>query len=108
MAVSIIAVVVLPTKTVTTRSRRLYRGRSISVETVRAREATLMDGETEQRTSDLVYRLRERARIRRSIDNRKSVQLHEPDRIADLLEEAAAEIVYLREGYSNWQAHEGL
>lgn len=39
--------------------------------------------------SDLVYRLLKRAEIRRQIDTRKSVQNNEPDRIADLLEEAA-------------------
>ena len=38
---------------------------------------------------DLVYRLRERARIRRQIPGRKSVQEGKPDRLADLLEEAA-------------------
>lgn len=42
--------------------------------------------------SDLVHRLRERARIRRAIQTRKSVQEGKPDRIADLLEEAATEI----------------
>jgi hypothetical protein len=41
---------------------------------------------------DLVYRLRERARIRRQIPGRKSDQENKPDRIADLLEEAADEI----------------
>ena len=41
---------------------------------------------------DLVYRLRKRAEIRRQIPTRKSVQEGEPDRIADLLEEAANEI----------------
>jgi hypothetical protein len=41
---------------------------------------------------DLVYRLRERARIRRQIPGRKSVQEGKADRIADLLEEAADEI----------------
>lgn len=45
---------------------------------------------------DLVYRLRERARIRRQIPGRKSVQEGAADRIADLLEEAAAEIERLR------------
>lgn len=39
--------------------------------------------------SDLVERLRKRAEIRRQIPSRKSVQNNEPDRIADLLEEAA-------------------
>jgi len=41
---------------------------------------------------DLVFRLRERARIRRQIPDRKSVVEGKPDRIADLLEEAADEI----------------
>ena len=40
----------------------------------------------------LVFRLRKRAEIRRQIQNRKSVQEGQPDRIADLLEEAADEI----------------
>jgi hypothetical protein len=40
----------------------------------------------------LVYRLRKRAEIRRNIADRKSVQENKPDRIADLLEEAADEI----------------
>ena len=43
-------------------------------------------------SQDLVYRLRERARIRRQIPSRKSVQEGQPDRIADLLDEAADEI----------------
>lgn len=38
---------------------------------------------------DLIYRLRKRAEIRRNISTRKSVQEGKPDRIADLLEEAA-------------------
>ena len=46
---------------------------------------------------DLVYRLRKRAEIRRQIPTRKSVQENKPDRIADLLEEAANEIDRLRE-----------
>jgi len=41
---------------------------------------------------DLIYRLRKRAEIRRQIATRKSVQENKPDRIADLLEEAANEI----------------
>ena len=43
-------------------------------------------------SEDLVFRLRKRAEIRRQIPGRKSVQAGEPDRIADLLEEAADEI----------------
>jgi len=38
---------------------------------------------------DLVTRLLKRAEIRRQITTRKSVQEGKPDRIADLLEEAA-------------------
>lgn len=45
---------------------------------------------------DLVYRLRKRAEIRRQIPSRKSVQEGAPDRIADILEEAANEIERLR------------
>jgi hypothetical protein len=52
---------------------------------------------------DLKTRLRERARIRRSIPNRKSVQEGQPDRIADLLEEAANKIEELEnEHYRSW------
>ena len=40
----------------------------------------------------LVFRLRKRAEIRRQIQGRKSVEEGKPDRIADLLEEAATEI----------------
>ena len=47
--------------------------------------------------NDLVYRLRKRAEIRRQIPTRKSVQENKPDRIADILEEAANEIDRLRE-----------
>lgn len=43
-------------------------------------------------TNDLVERLRKRAEIRRQISTRKSVQEGKPDRIADLLEEAANEL----------------
>ena len=45
---------------------------------------------------DLVYRLRKRAEIRRQIPGRRSVQEGAPDRIADLLEEAAAELELMR------------
>jgi len=46
---------------------------------------------------DLVFRLIKRAEIRRQISTRKSVQEGQPDRIADLLEEAAIEIDRLRD-----------
>lgn len=46
---------------------------------------------------DLVYRLKKRAEIRRQIPSRKSVLEGTPDRIADLLEEAAREIERLRQ-----------
>lgn len=45
---------------------------------------------------NLVYRLKKRAEIRRQATTRKSVQEGAPDRIADLLEEAADEINTLR------------
>ena len=47
-------------------------------------------------THDLIYRLRKRAEIRRQISTRKSVQEGKPDRLSDLLEEAALEIETLR------------
>jgi hypothetical protein len=40
----------------------------------------------------LVFRLRKRAEIRRQIQDRKSVQEGAPDKIANILEEAADEI----------------
>jgi hypothetical protein len=49
----------------------------------------------------LVFRLRKRAEIRRQISSRKSVQEGAPDRIADLLEEAANEIERLTKNSNN-------
>ena len=46
---------------------------------------------------DLVYRLQKRAEIRRQIQSRKSVQEGKPDRISDLLEEAANRIKELED-----------
>lgn len=51
---------------------------------------------------DIVFRLQERARIRRQIPSRKSVQENKPDRIADLLEEAAHTIIGLRDILPNY------
>jgi hypothetical protein len=45
----------------------------------------------------LVFRLRKRAEIRRNIKDRKSVQEGSPDRIADLLDEAADAIERLQQ-----------
>lgn len=42
-----------------------------------------------EKIDDLIYRLRKRAEIRRQIPSRKSVQEGQPDRLADLLDEAA-------------------
>lgn len=42
--------------------------------------------------AELIERLRKRAAIRRQISTRKSVQEGQPDRIADLLDEAADEL----------------
>lgn len=44
----------------------------------------------------LVNRLRIRAQIRRQIPDRKSVREGKPDRLADLLDEAATEIETLK------------
>ena len=52
----------------------------------------------------LVYRLRKRAEIRRQIPGRRSVEQGEPDRIADLLEEAAVEIERLQKQTQDLQA----
>ena len=46
-------------------------------------------------SSDLVFRLKKRAEIRRQIPGRKSVEEGKPDRIADLLDEAADKIIEL-------------
>jgi len=61
----------------------------------------------------LIYRLRKRAEIRRQISTRKSVQEGKPDRIADLLEEAATEIERLQKDsneyfYCEQHGHEQL
>ena len=45
---------------------------------------------------DIVDRLRIRATIRRQANGRKSVEEGKPDRLADLLDEAAKEIETLR------------
>jgi uncharacterized coiled-coil protein SlyX len=44
----------------------------------------------------LIFRLRKRAEIRRQIASRKSVQEGKPDRLSDLLVEAADEIEKLQ------------
>lgn len=60
-------------------------------------------------SEDLVYRLRKRAEIRRQIPNRKSVQEGKPDRISDLLEEAASEIQRLNKFIEDsFEAHPNL
>jgi hypothetical protein len=53
---------------------------------------------------NLVYRLRKRAEIRRQIPGRRSVEQGETDRIADLLDEAAAEIERLQKQTQDLQA----
>ena len=51
----------------------------------------------------LIYRLRKRAEIRRQIATRKSVQEGKPDRIADLLEEAANRLEQLEAEQQAWE-----
>jgi hypothetical protein len=48
-------------------------------------------------TQPLIYRLRKRAEIRRQIPGRLAVTEGKPDKIADLLDEAANEIEELRQ-----------
>lgn len=53
---------------------------------------------------NLIFRLRKRAEIRRQIGSRKSVQEGMPDRLADLLEEAALSLeLACQEGHHDWQ-----
>lgn len=64
-----------------------------------------METQPSNNEEDLVFRLRKRAEIRRQIPTRKSVQEGKPDRIADILEEAANEIERLRAAtfkLNNW------
>jgi hypothetical protein len=56
------------------------------------KEGKIMSNATPDETLPIVQRLRLRATIRRQISTRKSVQENKPDRISDLLEEAADEI----------------
>ena len=62
----------------------------------------------ERMSDDIIYRLRKRAEIRKSITSRKSVQNNEPDRISDLLEEAANEIETLREEVKKYEKHSAI
>lgn len=57
---------------------------------------------------DLVQRLRKRAEIRRQIPTRKSVQENKPDRLADLLEEAANQIETLEDMLHEVQVNESF
>lgn len=50
--------------------------------------------------NDLIERLQKRAEIRRKIPTRKSVQEGKPDRIADLLEEAAVKLTEMQKELS--------
>lgn len=58
-------------------------------------------------SDDIVERLRMRAMIRRHAVGRKSVAEGKPDRIADLLEEAAKEIEGLRKAMTYLCDHMG-
>ncbi len=53
----------------------------------------------------LIFRLKKRAEIRRQISTRKSVQEGKPDRMADLLDEAANEIEQLQGTVATLVAH---
>jgi len=54
------------------------------------------EGHLPYEEQSLIFRLRKRAEIRRQISTRKSVQEGRPDRMADLLEEAADELERLK------------
>ncbi len=56
----------------------------------------------------LTERLLKRASIRRQISTRKSVQEGKPDRIADLLEEAALKIINLEKEITDNANHSNL
>ncbi len=56
----------------------------------------------------LTERLLKRASIRRQISTRKSVQEGKPDRIADLLEEAALKIINLEKEIIDNANHSNL
>lgn len=56
-------------------------------------------------SEDLIFRLRERAKIRRQVPTRKSVLNNEPDRISDLLEEAANKIEELDSEINSLDTH---
>lgn len=55
---------------------------------------------SEKEVQDLVERLSKRAEIRRQIPGRKSVQEGQPDRIADILDEAAVMVTQLHNNYT--------
>lgn len=57
-------------------------------------------------TRDLIYRLRIRSNIRRNIKTRKSVQEGKPDRISDLLDEAASELSRLQQENEELRANQ--
>ena len=51
----------------------------------------------------LIYRLRKRAEIRRQIPGRLAVAEGKPDKIADLLDEAANEFDRIRRLHDDWK-----
>jgi len=73
------------------------QGQWINQEIYAFAEAVIQEFVPQEHTqTDLIYRLQERARIRRQIPTRLSVQENKPDRIADLLDEAATELLRYR------------
>ena len=63
------------------------------------------EGHLPVETQSLVFRLYKRAEIRRQAAHRKSVLEGQPDRVANLLEEAATEIVRLNRALSGVIKH---
>lgn len=71
----------------------------MGVEDMKEQGMSVSSVEQPNGTKNLVLRLRIRASIRRNIPTRKSVQEGAPDKLSDLLEEAANRIEYLEEDY---------
>ena len=82
----------LKLKTLEEKISELPIDRQEKIKTRTAKLIAIDESHLPTEEQSLIFRLRKRAQIRRQIPSRKSVQDNQPDRIADLLEEAAQEI----------------
>lgn len=62
-----------------------------------------MEIKVENKQEDIVHRLNKRAELRRQISARASAIESKPDVLATLLEDAALEIIQLRELHGEWK-----